>query len=87
MAAPKNLGVDTFPDPVVHFGAPWWPFWIFEVPIEEIIKKNFRRNLRLASFQTPSAILGPLVAILNFAGGAALQVVRECPCADRLVFT
>ena len=25
---PKNLGVDTFPDPVGHFGAPWRPFWI-----------------------------------------------------------
>ena len=22
MGAPKNLGVDTFPDPVSHFGAP-----------------------------------------------------------------
>ena len=29
--APKNLGVDTFPDPVGHFGAPWWPFWISRV--------------------------------------------------------
>ena len=25
------------------------------------------------------AILGPLTAILNFEGGAALQVVSECP--------
>ena len=25
---PKNLGVDTFPDPIRHFGAPWRPFWI-----------------------------------------------------------
>ena len=27
---PKNLGVDTFPDPVRHFGAPWRPFWILQ---------------------------------------------------------
>ena len=26
----KNLGVDTFPDPVRHFGAPWRPFWILQ---------------------------------------------------------
>ena len=25
---PKNLRVDTFPDPVGHFGAPWQPYWI-----------------------------------------------------------
>ena len=24
----NNLGFDPFPDPVGHFGAPWWPFWI-----------------------------------------------------------
>ena len=27
---PKNLGVDTFPDPVGHFEATWWPFWILQ---------------------------------------------------------
>ena len=27
---PKNLGVDTFPDPVGHFGAPWGPYWILQ---------------------------------------------------------
>ena len=26
--APKNLEVDTSPDPVGHFGAPRQPFWI-----------------------------------------------------------
>ena len=31
---PKNLGIDTFPHPVCHFGAPWQPFWIFEVLAE-----------------------------------------------------
>ena len=28
MGAPNNLGVDPFPDPLSHFGAPWWPFWM-----------------------------------------------------------
>ena len=27
---PKNQGVDTFPDPVGHFGAPWRPFWMLQ---------------------------------------------------------
>ena len=30
LRTPKNLGVDTFPDPVGHFGAPWRPFWILQ---------------------------------------------------------
>ena len=43
--APQNLGVDPFPDPVGHFGAPWRPFWIFEVLIEGMIKsKNLFRE-------------------------------------------
>ena len=29
--------------------------------------------------RTPRPFWGPLVAILDFAGGAALQVVSECP--------
>ena len=37
---PKNLGVDTFPDPLRHFGAPWRPFWILQA---------VRRCRRLAS--------------------------------------
>ena len=41
--APKNLGLDTFPDPVGHFGPPWRPFW---APLAAIL--NFwgsqRRN-------------------------------------------
>ena len=28
LRTPKNLRVDTVPDPVGHFRAPWWPFWI-----------------------------------------------------------
>ena len=39
---PKKLGVDTFPDPVGHFG-------------------------------------GPQAVILDFAGGAVLQAVSDCP--------
>ena len=42
MEAPKNLGVDTYPDPVGKF----WD---------------------------------PLAAIFDFASGAALQAVSECP--------
>ena len=30
-------------------------------------------------FQTPSTILGPLAAIVGFAGGVALQAVSKCP--------
>ena len=26
----NNLGLDPFPDPVGHFGAPWRPFWILQ---------------------------------------------------------
>ena len=40
MAAPKNLGEDPFPDPVGHFGAPWWPFWIIDALIEGIIESK-----------------------------------------------
>ena len=27
---PKNLGLDHFPDPDCHFGAPWWPFLVLQ---------------------------------------------------------
>ena len=37
---PKNLGIDTFPDPISHFGAPWWQF---------LILKAVRRCRRWAS--------------------------------------
>ena len=40
LRTPKNLGVDSFPDPVRHFGAPWRPFWILQA---------VRRCRRLAS--------------------------------------
>ena len=36
----KNLGFDPFPDPVGHFEAPWWPFWIFEVLIEGMVESK-----------------------------------------------
>ena len=26
----NNLGVNPYPDPVNHFGAPWQPFWILQ---------------------------------------------------------
>ena len=38
--APQNLGVDPYPVPVGHFGAPWRPFWIFEVLIEGMIESK-----------------------------------------------
>ena len=30
LRTPKTLGVDTFPDPVSHFGPPWRTFWILQ---------------------------------------------------------
>ena len=36
----QNPGVNPFPDPVSHFGAPWRPFWIFEVLIEGMIESK-----------------------------------------------
>ena len=36
-------------------------------------------NLGSDLFQTLATILGPLAAILDFAGGAALQAVSERP--------
>ena len=26
----NNLRFELFADPVSHFGAPWWPFWILQ---------------------------------------------------------
>ena len=40
MGAPKNIGVEHFPDPVCHFEVPLWPFWIFEVLIEGMIESK-----------------------------------------------
>ena len=52
-----------------------WPFLIEGVQkLTEVFK-----NLGLDTFPDPSAILGPLAAILDFAGGAALQAVSERP--------
>ena len=41
MGLPQNLGVATIPDTVGLFGAPWHPFWIFEVLIEGMIQKTY----------------------------------------------
>ena len=43
----NNLGLDPFPDPVGHFGAPWQPFWIFEVLLEGMMES---KNLFSESF-------------------------------------
>ena len=64
MGAPKNLGVKHFPDPVGHFEAPWWPFWIFEGYIEGMIESS--NNLRFDLFPDP-------VGILDKPGGKVLQ--------------
>ena len=37
------------------------------------------KNLEVDSFPDPAAIWGPLAAILDFAGGAALKAVSERP--------
>ena len=52
-----------FPDPVGHFGAPWRPFWIFEVLVEGMIGD-------LTYFRTQSAIL-------DKAGGEVIPAVRR----------
>ena len=42
---PKNLRVDTFPNPVGHFGAPWKPFFSARLVFylcEEAYIPNFR---------------------------------------------
>ena len=31
LVSPKNQGLEGFPEPVGHFGAPWWPFLILQV--------------------------------------------------------
>ena len=38
--AEPNRGLDPFPDPVGHFGAPWPPFWILEVLIEGMMESK-----------------------------------------------
>ena len=36
----NNLWYDLLPDPIGHFGAPWQPFWIFEVLKEGMIESK-----------------------------------------------
>ena len=38
--AAKDLGVDHFQDPIGHFKAPSWLFWIFEVLIEGMMESK-----------------------------------------------
>ena len=60
----NNLGLEPFPDPVGHFEAPWWPFWIFEVLIEGMVEsKNlfseiWSNNLRFDLFLEPVGHFG-----------------------------
>ena len=36
----NNLGLDPFPDPIGHFGAPWRPFWIFQDLLEGMMESK-----------------------------------------------
>ena len=47
LALLKIVDIHLFPDPVGHFGALWWPFSIFEILIEGIIKsKTYKSGLQ-----------------------------------------
>ena len=59
----NNLGLDPFPDPVGHFGAPWRPFCISRPLIGRVLgsKTLFSEsdsNLGLDPFQDPVAHFG-----------------------------
>ena len=87
------MGEEHFPDPVGHFEAPWWPFWIFEVLIEGMIEsKNLFSESWLEGTKTKGLTYSQtLSAILDKVGGEVLQAVRHCrrwadaPGAARLV--
>ena len=81
----NNLGLDPFPDPVGHFGAPWRPLWIFRPLIARnkrsaLIKKLILRklfgmpiNLGLGPFPDPVGhVAAPWWPIW------VLQSVRQC---------
>ena len=60
---PNNLGLDPFPDPVGHFGAPWRPFCISRPLIGRVLgsKTLFSEsdsNLGLDPFQDPVGHFG-----------------------------
>ena len=87
----NNLCLHSFPDPVCHFVAPWWPFRIFwrwyHVLIEGVLgSKNLFSESRsewpityvYTPFQTPSAICGPLVAISDFLKVNIRCCVQHC---------
>ena len=92
---PKTLGVNPFPDTVSHFGAPYWPLWIFEVLIggiicfpwnDALIKKAIwqklmgaPKNLRVMAIFGPPGSHFRLSIQWSISGGAALQAVSECP--------
>ena len=73
--APRNLGVNPLTVPVSHFGAPCWPFWIFEVFIEGM--KESKTYLAKV-VPVPVSHFG-LSMRWGVAGCAALQSVTECP--------
>ena len=77
MLASKNLfskGGRNRPNPRSrHYSRPRRPFLIVEVLIEKISESE-----NLISLQTLLAILGPLVSILDLAGGGVFLAVQHC---------
>ena len=90
----NNLGLNPFPDPVDHFGAPWRPFLIFEVLIEGMMdsKNLFSESWWEGPITYGLTYFGTLSGILDKVGGEVLQAVRRfrrwasAPGAARLVF-
>ena len=78
--------------PYYPFGAPWWPFWIFEVLILGIIESKGPITKCLTSLHTPSAILGVPGDYFEFNRHVALQAVQHwrrwvsAQGATRLIF-
>ena len=72
----KNLGADTFPDPMGHFGTTWGPFWIFDVLIEGGDQKTYLPKVDYNGQQPSGRHLsrphgpfwGPLAALLDSTG-------------------
>ena len=80
---PKNLGVDTFPDPVGHSSEDGHPPKEKECSDQKIYLEKVAKNAQKARGRHLSRprrpFWGPLAAILGFAGVAALQAVSERP--------
>ena len=69
LRTPKNLGVNTFADPVSHFGAPKQPFWILQA---------VRRCRRCASAPFAARLVFVVEVEAKLGNIAALVVVFAC---------